>query len=346
MKIRPRMLFVGNFLLRHWGAGRTGIDMRLAAGAVRLDCPHMVFSERDIARFLAPLGVMRNMGARIMNARLLETARNFRPDILFIAHCDYVSNATLRAIKKACPSVRIVHINCDPLAMDHTVRQIETRLDTADAVFVTTAGDSLKQFVTGRNTVGFFPNPSDDAYDFEDNSVKDAFRYDLFFAGRPQNADGRKELLDALLKVMEPEVRLGFFGMGKSPLVVGRDYEEAIASSKMGLSVNRFEGWKWYASDRITHMMANGMLTFQYAGNRMQDFFTDRETVYFSDADELASKISFYNRHDDLRRMVASAGRARYRALFNSVRTLKYLMEASLGEEFSEDYEWAGEVYR
>ena len=55
MKAAPRILFVGNFLTRHWGNGRTGIDMRLMAGAIRSNWQVLSFSERDITRFLAPL---------------------------------------------------------------------------------------------------------------------------------------------------------------------------------------------------------------------------------------------------------------------------------------------------
>ena len=345
MKGRPRILFVGNFLIRHWGNGRTGIDMRLAAAATRLDCPVLTFSERDIARFLAPLGFMRSLGAKMMCKRLVRTVRNFRPDVVFISHCDYIDNGTLDAMRAAAPGVKLVHINCDPVETDHCCAQIARRTDSCDAIFVTTAGEKLKSWTTGRNVVGFYSNPSDPAFETEDNSLKTDFAYDLFFAGRPALADQRKALLDALMPRLDPSVRLGFFGMGR-PLVIGRAYEEAIAASKMGLSINRFENWKWYASDRITHLMGNGVLTFQYDGNEMQDFFSEKETVYFHTPKELAEKIAFFNSHDDARRAVAAAGRAKYHALFNAQRTLRYMVEATLGEEFSEDYEWAPEVYR
>ena len=346
MRSKPRILFIGNFLLRHWGRGRTGIDMRLAAGAVRLGYPHLTFSERDVARFLAPLGFMRGTGAKMMNKRLLRTVRNFKPDVVFIAHCDYVENKTLLAMKEALPSLRIVHINCDPIWQEHTRSQILRRKDSCDSIFVTTAGEELREFSSSGNIVGFFPNPCDAAYDVEDNSVKTEFKHDLFFAGRPQRIDNRRELVERLEQILDPSVRLGFFGMGKAPLLLGRDYEEAIAASKMGLSINRREGSKWYASDRITHLMASGCLTFQYAGNKMQHFFSDDETVYFSSVEELAEKIAYYNTHDEERRSIASRGREKYFRLFNSERTLKYMIEASFGEAFSEAYEWAEDVYR
>ena len=345
MKGRPRILFVGNFLIRHWGNGRTGIDMRLAAAATRLDCPVLTFSERDIARFLAPLGFMRSLGAKMMCKRLVRTVRNFRPDVVFISHCDYIDTGTLDAMRAAAPGVKLVHINCDPVETDHCCAQIARRTDSCDAIFVTTAGEKLKSWTTGRNVVGFYPNPSDPAFETEDNSLKTDFAYDLFFAGRPALADQRKELLDALMPRLDPSVRLGFFGMGR-PLVIGRAYEESIAASKMGLSINRFENWKWYASDRITHLMGNGVLTFQYDGNAMQDFFTEAETVYFHTAEELAEKVAWYNAHDVARRQVAAAGRTKYHAPFDARRVLKYMVETVRGEASSESYEWAKEVYR
>ena len=346
MKRRPRILFAGNFLERHWGAGRTGIDMRLAAGATRLGWPSLAFSERDVARFLAPFGFMRGAGARMMNSRLAKTARNWRPDVVFISHCDYVENRTLDQIRASLPEVRIVHINCDPVATDHCQAQIRRRMHSCDAIFTTTAGEKLKEWTTGRNIVGFFPNPSDDAFETEDNSQKTDFRYDLFFAGRPALADARAELLADLAPRLPDSVRRGFFGMGFGPLVTGRDYEEAIAASKAGLSINRFEGWKWYASDRITHMMANGLLAYQYGGNSMQDFFDEGETVYFSAAEDLAEKVAFYNSHDGERRRIAAAGRAKYRALFDSTRVLEWMVGAVLGWSGAHCFEWSGEVYR
>ena len=345
MKAAPRILFVGNFLTRHWGNGRTGIDMRLMAGAIRSNWQVLSFSERDITRFLAPLGFMRNIGAKMMNARLVKTARNWKPDLVFLSHCDYVTNETLDRVHKVVPGVKIVHINCDPVETAHCRAQIARRMDSCDAVFVTTAGEVLKTWKTARNVVGFFPNPSDPSYEVEDNAAKTDFAYDLFFAGRPALADARRALLDALVPRLDPSVRLGLFGMGK-PLVVGRAYEEAIAASKMGLSINRFENWKWYASDRLTHLMGNGVLTFLYDGNQMQEFFSGREAVYFHTPGELAEKIAFYQAHDDARRAVAAAGRAKYHALFDARRVVRYLVEAARGERFSEAYEWAGEALR
>lgn len=339
-----RILFVGNFLVRHWGNGRTGIDMRLAAGALRHNWQILTFSERDIARFLAPLGFLRNIGARLMNARLVKTAKNWKPDLVFVGHCDYVTNEALEAIRAARPNVKIVHLNCDAIAQAHTRAQIARRVPVCDAIFSTTAGADLKAWTTGRNVVGYFPNPCDPSFEVEDNSVRTDFTYDLFFAGRPGKTDARSVFLQDLLARLDPSVRQGVFGMGR-PLVVGRAYEEALAASKMGLSLNQYEA-KWYASDRLSHVMGNGLLAFQYDGNEMQQFFTEQETVFFHTPGELAEKILYFNTHDDERRRIAAAGRAKYHRLFAAERVLAYLVETVFGEDYSEPYAWRAEVYR
>ncbi len=341
-----RILFVGNFLVRHWGRGRTGIDMRLAAGALRNNWQILTFSERDVTRFLAPLGFLRNIGATMMNTRLVKTAKNWKPDFIFVGHCDYVTNETLARIHAALPGVKIVHLNCDAPAQVHTQAQLLRRKDACDAIFVTTAGAPLKALATGRNVVGYFPNPCDPSFEVEDNSARTDFEYDVFFAGQARARDERKVFLDALRARLAPAVRLGFFGVEPTPPVIGRAYEEAIAQAKTGLSLNRYEGAKWYASDRIAHLMANGVLTFQNGANEMQRFFSDRETVYYTAVDDLAEKIAFYQAHDDARRAVAAAARLRYHRLFAAERVMRYLVAATRGEPFAEPYEWAEEVYR
>ena len=140
-------------------------------------------------------------------------------------------------------------------------------------------------------------------------------------------------------------MRIDVFGADR-PSIWGADYENVLATSKMSINLNRREGDKWYSSDRIAHLMGYGILTYQSSKNEMQSFFTDRETVWFDDAEDLAEKILHFQSHDAERAAVASAGRVKYHRLFNGARVLKFMVETMLGESYSESYEWAEEVYR
>lgn len=345
MKNPFRLLIVDNFLLRHYGKGREGAGCRFLYGAVRNNWRVMTFSERDIARYLAPLGFMRNIGAKMMNRRLLDTVRNFRPDLVMIGHCDYVTNATIDAMRRAVKGVRIVHINVDPIWQKHTQDQIVCRMESCDGIFVTTAGRELDKWTTGRNFVSFLPNPCDLCVDNGEPPL--APEYDIFFAGHGADGDPRVELLKKLLPLLPPSVKTGVFGTLGRESIVGRDYEEALKHSAAALNLNRMEGRKWYTSDRLVHIMANGVVAFMSPESGYQDFFSpDEEAVFFEGAEDLAAKIASLA-SDSARRMeIARRGMEKYRRLFNAQRVLGFIKELSLGEGFSEDYGWESEIYR
>lgn len=344
MTFLPRILLVDNLMIRRYGNLRMGPGRKLACGAVRNGWRLCEFSDRDMARLLAPLGI-RPLGGRIANRKLVETAKNFRPNVLLLGHCDYIANDTLDEIRAALPGIRIAHFNVDPLWQDGTRAQMEARRNSCDALFATTAGHVLDAWTTGSNVVAYMPNPSDPSMENHDNGRKTSFDRDLFFAGNPRDGDPRWDLLAKVLPGIEGKLRCEIFG-GKKNGIWGARYEEVLATSKMSLNLNRREGDKWYSSDRIAHLMGYGILTFQSSRNRMEDFFSDAETVYFDSAADLTEKILRFHADDAARAAVASAGRARYHALFNGARVLKYMIETMFGEPYSEPYEWGAETHR
>ena len=338
-----RILLVDNLMIRRYGNLRMGPGRKLNCGAVRNNWRICEFSDRDMARLLAPLGI-RSIGGKIANRKLVKCAVNFRPDIILLGHCDYITNDTLFEIKEKLGSVKIAHFNVDPLWQESTAQQMEERKYSCDALFATTAGDILKTWLTGSNIVAYMPNPSDPSMECEDNGKKSVFERNLFFAGNPRKGDPRWDLIAEVLPKIEGKVSCEIFG-GKNG-VWGARYEEILSSSKMSLNLNRREGDKWYSSDRIAHLMGYGILTFQSSKNQMDSFFCDQETVYFDDSEDLAEKIIYYNSHDEERAKIASAGREKYHSIFNGARVLKFMVETMTGEKYSEIYEWADEVYR
>ena len=339
-----RILLVDNLMIRRYGNLRMGPGRKLMCGAIRNNWRICEFSDRDMARLLAPLGI-RSIGGWLANRKLWLTARNFCPDVVLLGHCDYITNKTLDEIRDVLPGIKIAHFNVDPLWQEHTRAQMAERMHSCDALFATTAGDVLKTWVTGKNVVAYMPNPSDPSMENQDNGKKFSFERDLFFAGNPREGDPRWDLLKEILPRIEKRLNVDIFG-GDKPAVWGADYEDVLATSKMSLNLNRREGDKWYSSDRIAHLMGYGILTYQSSKNQMQRFFTDKETVWFDDADDLVDKIFFYKRNDSMRSEVASAGREKYHKLFNGERVLKYMVETIFGEEYTEQYEWAEEVHR
>ena len=341
-----RILLVDNLMIRRYGNLRMGPGRKLMTGAVRNNWRICEFSDRDMARLLAPLGI-RAWGGRIANRKLLLTAKNFRPDVVLIGHCDYIRNSTLDAIRAALPGVKIAHFNVDsPSFLEHTCNQLAERAVSCDGLFVTTAGDILRRWTTGRNFCAYMPNPSDPSMENQDNSAKTEFERDAFYACNPSSHAGRNEFVARLRSLLEGRIKCDWFGLGGRPTIWGAEYERVLATSKMGFNINRIEGDKWYSSDRIAHLMGFGELTFINSKGRFQDFFTPDEAVFYDSAEDLAEKAVYCNGHDGLRASIAAAGRAKYHRLFSGERVLRYMVETLYGVPYSEPYEWAEEVYR
>jgi spore maturation protein CgeB len=87
-------------------------------------------------------------------------------------------------------------------------------------------------------------------------------------------------------------------------------------------------------------------LTAVYDGDRMQDFFTDKEVLYYHDVPDLVEKLMYLQAHDEERMAIAAEGRARYHEMFSGERILNFMLETLFNRPYSSDYEWTAEIYR
>ena len=183
---------------------------------------------------------------------------------------------------------------------------IHHRKEVVDAIFVTTAGEPLKQFCTGKNIVGYIPNATDSAADNLDNSTKREFELDLMYCGRGNKSDDRYPLIVDLHKAFQGKLRFETFGIYGKPGVYGQAYDHVLETSKMALNLNRREGWTWYSSDRIAQIMGNGLLAFVWDKGEMRHFFTDEHVAFFKDKESLIEQVKRFQNDDALRQTVAA----------------------------------------
>lgn len=341
-----RILQVDNMQWRHYGRVRVSPERTLFNGLIRAGFKVEVFSDRDVAQFAAPLRI-KPLGRAAANKRLLEMVENFRPDMLLVGHADIIRNETLNAARSIVPGLRIALRNVDPLFDEGNVEKIKSRMGAVDAMFITTGGEPLKQFVAPGAPVAFIPNPTDPSVEDGDQSQKDDFDWDLLFCGVGNVTDTRYAMVGALHEKLKGSgVRFASFGMHGFDPIWGRAYEDALEASRMGLSANRYEGWPLYSSDRIAQMMGNGLLTFVSAESGLQRFLGDDACVFWNSADDIAEAAKAFNADDARRKAVAARGRTLYRQLFNAERIGRFMVETTMGEAHSEAYEWADEIYR
>lgn len=333
-------------MIRRYGKVKVGTGRKLFNGLIRNNHKVLEFSERDIARFEAPLKI-RPIGIPIANKKLIQTADNFRPDIIILGHCDMITNKTLCEIRKLLPNVKIALRFLDALWIKTNVQRIADRMETMDAIFVTTGGEeNLRPFCTSKNVVAYIPNATDPGQDDQDNSKKTEFERDLMFCGVADETDDRDPFVKKLHDALDGTMRFDSFGMHGHPPVYGIEYDHVLATSKMGLNLNRYEGWPLYSSDRIAQLMGNGLLTFLWDKGDMRTFFTDEHAVFFNDLEDLIAKASAFHRNDARRRAVASAGRKFYHEQFSGQKVTQFMIETIFGQPYTQDYLWADQVFR
>ena len=72
-----KVLHIHNLMLRNYGNIKFYTGCKLSNGIIRNNHRLLEFSDRDLARFTAPLG-MRAIGKHRMNRKLIETYKNLK----------------------------------------------------------------------------------------------------------------------------------------------------------------------------------------------------------------------------------------------------------------------------
>lgn len=334
-----RILHVAHQQWRNYGDTRVSWAQKLYHGLIRCGYQVRPFSDRDTAAFLAPLGI-RQLGERAANRALLQTVEAFQPDLVIVGHCPAIANQTLEALRRICPGVTIAACNNDPLFVPENAARVEERCAVADAVFVSTGAPDLQRFGGQRARLWHMPNPVDPAVERADCSSRSDFAHDLLFCSKSNAQTERGKLVATLHAALDGKLRFHTPGSFGVPGVWGRHYDETLAASKMGLNLNRQEGYHWYASARMAQMGGNGLLLFTHADAHFDSLFPAESLVYFRDAQGLTDEILRFHHDDDLRRHYAANTRRFFHAEMNIDLYARYIVEASLGLEWSHPYVW------
>jgi hypothetical protein len=338
-----RVLHVAYQQLRRYGQTRVSWAQKLTFGLIKNDHYTVTFSDRDVAAFEAPLGV-RGLGEGKANRRLLETVAAVEPDLVIAGHCDIITDDTLREIKRLRPGCMIAHCNNDPLFVPSNVERIRRRAAVTDAIFVSTGRRELKIFEGLGARVYHMPNPVDPSIETLDNSLRSDLPVDLLFCSNSDDFTERLAMVKRLKERIGNELVFKTHGSFGEPPVWGRDYERALAASKMGLNLNRQEIHHWYSSARMAQLAGNGILAFTHANLGFDSLLPAESAAYFRDEDELLRLIREFGHDDAKRRAWAGRARAFFHREMNSRLYAQYIVEASLQIPFSHDYVWARDV--
>ena len=318
-------------------------DLKAHHGLVQNGCYVYPFSINDRARMFSPTG-SRVFGQGRANKALLETCRQVHPDLLLLGHSPSVGPEVIRKARAIVPKMRIALWWQDAIWEGHPTGQLFEKGACLDAIFISTSGDLLKQFVRPGCPAAYVPNPAEASIHnlraFENPDPE----FDLTFFGRDRGIPSRSQFLKDLRSLL-PDFRLAIFGSLGERCVFGHEKDQVMASSRMGLNLSQRNDVALYSSDRIAQLIGNGLLTFCPTGCGLEALFGPNEVVFFDDVEDLAHKARDLKADDSKSRKIARAGWEKIHKYYSAREVVKFMLNVIFRKDEYRSAEWGEHVY-
>ncbi len=330
-----KIMHITNFNYRFDGRLHYNTGRRLNNGFVRLGHNVLTVSDRDILHNKKSLNDF--AGSKSLQNSIINNYNNFKPDLIILGHADNVSKETLNTFKK--DKVLIAQWFLDPVSKFgpdylNNKRRVLDKNDLLDATFLTTDPGALDFKV--KNSF-YMPNPCDKSFETLSNYNKYCDN-DLFFAMshgvhrgglKKGKIDDREVFINKLIK-KNKLITFDIYGMFNSQPIWAENFLKKVSNSSMGLNLSRGKPIKYYSSDRLAQLMGNGLLTFINERTYLNDFFTDKEAIFYKNIDDLSYKLNKFKKDKNQRRLIAKNGKTKYFKYFNSTIIADYIINQTL----------------
>ena len=319
------------------------LGKKFSNGFIRNGHDVLELSDRDFIKNNRSLNFFNNNN---FQKYLIESFRNYNPDLLFFGHTKNIDLETIDILKSINKNLIISQWNEDPVMPSlkyskNNIQNIKRYSNLVDHTFITTDPSELKKQEKDINNLHFFFVPVDKNIEFFD-VYKLRPQKDLFYAMshgvnratlKEGTEDDRIIFLNKLVKKI-PDIKYDFYGFANKQPIWGNNFFRSLINSKMGLNLSRGKPTKYYSSNRIASIMGNGLLTFIDKKVQMDHFFNKNEIVFYSNINDLADKIKFYSKNEKLRKKIAMNGKKKYFKIFNEKRITEYFINISTGKNF------------
>ena len=320
------------------------LGKKFTNGFIRNNHDVLEISDRDFLRNNKSLHIIPNREG--FQNYLLNTFKNYNPDLLFFGHTKNIDLNTISELKSHNKNLIISQWNEDPVMPSleyskHNISNINLYSKFVDHNFITTHPSIIKSKVDTENFHFFFVPVDKNIECFDVFNMNP--KQDLFYAMshgvnravlKKGSEDERVQFLDKLVKKI-PDIKYDFYGFSNRQPIWGNDFNNHLINSKMGLNLSRGKPTKYYSSNRIASIMGNGLLTFIDRKVQLNDFFNNQEIISYKNINDLSDKIKFYSKNDKLRKKISKNGKKKYFKLFNETKVSKYFIDISIGNKTS-----------
>ena len=340
-----KIMHITNFNYRFNGRLHYNTGKRINNGLLRLGHNVLAISDRDLIHQNKSIKDL--SGIKSLQSNIFENYNNFRPDLVILGHADAINEDTLNFFKKN--DVKIAQWFLDPVSkygpdFKNNKNRILNKDKLVDATFLTTDPNSLDFRL---DNAYFIPNPCDQSFEILENYKHDC-ENDVFFAmshgvHRGQLKKGKKDNREVFLNKLikkNNQIKFDVYGMNNIQPIWSDKFLDCLSKSSMALNLSRGRPIKYYSSDRIAQLVANGLLTFVDEKTYLNDFFSDNEVVFYKNIDDLSYKINKYKKDVTQRKKIAKKGKKFYFKYFNSTLVADYIVKKTLNIKNTKSYLW------
>ena len=234
-----------------------------------------------------------------------------------------------------------------PLLNINDTEDVEKYKDYVDQFFVTTDKNNIHSSIP-KNKLNFMPVPC--SYVCENLNLYQTrnHEFDIFYAVshgvnrgvlKKNKTDERYNFLKLLMS-RSHELTYNIFGFNNIQPVWGDQFIKEISKCKFALNLSRGQPVKYYSSNRIASLVANGIPTLIDKKVKFNDFFSNKEMIFYEDTYDLIDKVNFYKKNERQRIQIGINGKNKYFKIFNNRIIADYIFSKTLGNKPSYKYIW------
>jgi glycosyltransferase involved in cell wall biosynthesis len=284
--------------------------------------------------------------------RIVNIVKNLKPNLLLLGHTNSLKTETLKNIRDKFTDIKIAFwyedsINSSGPDFNKNKQFIEKYKNYVDQFFVTTDKNNIHASIP-KNKLNFIPVPC--SYLSENLNLYKTrnHEFDLFYAVshgvnrgvlKKNKTDERYNFLKLLMSKSE-DLTYNIFGFNNIQPVWGNQFIKEISKCKFALNLSRGQPIKYYSSNRIASLVANGIPTLIDKKIKYNDFFSNKEMIFYEDIYDLIGKINFYKKNERKRIQIGINGKNRYFKIFNNRIVADYIATKTLGKKPLYDYIW------
>jgi glycosyltransferase involved in cell wall biosynthesis len=284
--------------------------------------------------------------------RIVNIVKNLKPNLLLLGHTNSLKTETLKNIRDKFTDIKIAFwyedsINRSGPDFNKNKQFIEKYKNYVDQFFVTTDKNNIHASIS-KNKLNFIPVPC--SYLSENLNLYKTrnHEFDLFYAVshgvnrgvlKKNKTDERYNFLKLLMSKSE-DLTYNIFGFNNIQPVWGDQFIKEISKCKFALNLSRGQPIKYYSSNRIASLVANGIPTLIDKKVKYNDFFSNKEMIFYEDIYDLIGKINFYKKNERKRIQIGINGKNRYFKIFNNRIVADYIASKTLGKKPLYDYIW------